>query len=295
MTLVVFLSWSVKGVKSVKGHGAMGLKVGCTSVMDTTPMTAFLECTDLMRHMLGFITEKEDKQSATLVCKGWREVSHTFPSWRMARLNIKYEDGSYLERVEKQVREPFWYELEKKLRQKPLWDTTRSTIEGMLTQRKHITQYDFNCQYRSTDWWADLATFMPHLTWLSLYIKDKVDKKLETPFALEGLPNLTYLSLGSAYDDFDVYGGYMLSSLSLRLPKLQTLRLDEHGDKEYIRGMRELDIECPSLVYLRFNAHAELSMSTSWFAHLRSLDLTLYDVSACLYDEYCRVINLRVF
>ena len=83
-----------------------------------------------------------------------------------------------------------------------------STIEGMLTHRKHITQYDLYCEYRSTDWWVDLATFMPHLTWLSFCVgegDDEVDyedvdynedddddnKMVETPFALEGLPNLT--------------------------------------------------------------------------------------------------------
>ena len=297
----------------------MGLKVGCTSVPDTTSMTAFLDNTDLMSHMFGFIRKKEEKQSATLVCKGWRELSHTFPTWRKARLNIKYKnEENYLERKEEQVREPSCYELAEAQVRGPFldeydeeqlpWDASMSIMKGMLTHRKHITQYDLNFHSRSTDWWADLATFMPHLTWLSLGVEDRVDfhslfgfslrmgelfrkkEKVEIPFALEGLPNLTFLHLGG-------YASrkYVLSSLSLRLPALQTLELDEHRDREFARGVCELDIECPSLVSICVTIHAELSMSTSWFAHLRSLDLTLHDVSAYLYNEYCIVFNLGVF
>ena len=206
----------------------MSLEVECTPVTATTSMPAFLNCTDLMSLMFGFITEKEDKQSATLVCKGWRELSETFPTWRKARLTIKYENGSYLEQKKERVREPFWDELE---------ETSMSTIEGMLTHRKHIRQYDLICQYRSIDWWADLATFMPHLTWLSLCVGQGVYEMEETPFALEGLPNLTYLSLVATYHCFGS-GKHLLSSLSLRLPVLQTLELEEHGDKEYAMEVR---------------------------------------------------------
>ena len=296
----------------------MGLKVGCTSVPDTTSMTAFLDNTDLMSHMFGFITEKEEKQSATLVCKGWRELSHTFPTWRKARLNIKFKNEENLERKEEQVQEPSCYELAQAQVRAPFldeydeeqlpWDASMSIMKGMLTHRKHITQYDLNFHSRYTDWWADLATFMPHLTWLSLGVEDRVDffsplgfslrirervygrSKVEIPFALEGLPNLTFLHLGGFASR-----KHVLSSLSLRLPALQTLELEEHRDRECAIGVRELDIECPSLVSIRVTIHAELSMSTSWFAHLRSLNLTLHDVSAYLYNEYCLVINLGVF
>ena len=64
-----------------KGHGTTGSNVGCGSIPDTTSMAAFLGNTDFMSHMFGFIKENEDKQSATLVCKGWKELSHTFPTW----------------------------------------------------------------------------------------------------------------------------------------------------------------------------------------------------------------------
>ena len=117
----------------------MDSKVRRHSILDTTSMTAFLDNFDLMSHMFGFITEKEEKKSATLVCKGWRELSHTFPIWRKAIFNVNYESGSRLERIEKQGQETFW-------------KASKPTIEGMLTHRKHITQYLLYYQYWSIDW-----------------------------------------------------------------------------------------------------------------------------------------------
>ena len=252
----------------------MGVKVGRSRILDTTSTTAFLECTDLMSHMFGFITEKEEKQSATLVCKGWRELSHTFPTWKKAIFNINYESRFLLERIEKQGQETYWV-------------ASKPTIEGMLTHRKHITQYFLYYQYWSIDWWADLAISMSHLTWLTLIVRKEVDGIVETPFALRDLPNLTHLYLYAGYQTtlVSIHVMYPLSSVSLRLPALQTLELDEYMEKGRAMEVREMDIECPSLVSLRSTIHAELSMSTSWFAHLRFLDLTVHDVSAYLYNE----------
>ena len=123
---------------------------------------------------------------------------------------------------------------------------------------------------------------MSHLTWLTLIVRKEVDGIVETPFALKDLPNLTHLYLYAGCESFSIHGMYPLSSVSLRLPALQTLELDEHMGKDFAMEVLEMDIECPSLVSLRFTIHAELSMSTSWFAHLRSLKLTLHDVSAYL-------------
>ena len=48
----------------------------------------------------------------------------------------------------------------------------------------------------------------------------------------------------------------------------------------------ELDIECASLFSMECTIHAELEMKTSWFAHLRSLRLTLLDVrkNGCIWQ-----------
>ena len=118
---------------------------------------------------------------------------------------------------------------------------------------------------------------MPHLTWLSLRPGQGIDGRVETPFALEGLPNLSYLCLRAARNSF---GKNALSSISLRLPALRSLEVDEDGDEVLAPEVCEVEIQCPSLVSLRFHIHAEISMSTAWFAHLRSVDLTLHDVSA---------------
>ena len=114
--------------------------------------------------------------------------------------------------------------------------------------------------FYSTDWWSDLATLMPHVTWLSLCLGLEVDSYGETfAFALTNLPNLTYLRIEGINNPDTVNG-------LLRLPALQTLELDEdkklHPHDWYTR-MCGLKIECPSLVSLRFHIRVEISMSTS--------------------------------
>ena len=167
-----------------------------------------------------------------------------------------------------------------------------STMKGMLTYRKQITQYDLRCRCCSTDWWADLATIMTHLTWLELFVGEEVDDVVETPFALQGLLIFTYLC---PRVNRNCYEEHLHPSLSLQLPTLQTLKLWDLVDMYLPREASEVDLECPSLLSLRIIFHEKLSMSTSWFAHLRFLDLRLHAVSACLCNEYCRVINLGVF
>ena len=95
-------------------------------------MTAFFDNTDLLSHMFGYITNKEVKQSATLVCKGWRELSDTFPTWRKARFYVKMKEGYRLDQVVKPGRE--WLG----------WIASRSAIKDMLTHMKHVSQYDLS-------------------------------------------------------------------------------------------------------------------------------------------------------
>lgn len=48
---------------------------------------------DLLTHMLKFVLWNEDKQSASLVCNGWNEVSDT---QRKPRRHVTAEDVSHL-------------------------------------------------------------------------------------------------------------------------------------------------------------------------------------------------------
>lgn len=50
--------------------------------------------------------------------------------------------------------------------------------------------------------------------------------------------------------------------------------------------IHELKIECASLVNLEATIWAGMSISTSWFANVQTLDFTLFDVSANLPDYY---------
>lgn len=86
----------------------------------------------------------------------------------------------------------------------------------MLSDRLRITQYDLRCRCYNIDWWADLATLMPHLTWLELFVGDVDNDVVETPFALQGLLNFTYLSL--SVDIHRETRQAMQPSLSLQLP-----------------------------------------------------------------------------
>ena len=122
--------WNIQNLSMIKEQISDEFRFGLDEVRrnSITSMAAFIHCTDLTSHMFGFITKREDKQSATLVCKGWREFSDTFPTLRKAILNIKHENGSRLKRVG-----------EREIDGTVVWDTSMSNIKGMLTYRKHIT------------------------------------------------------------------------------------------------------------------------------------------------------------
>ena len=80
-----------------KGHEATESTPCIIPVLDTTSMTTFFNSIDLMTHVFGFITQKEDTRNVCLVNKEWKELSHTFPEWTMAVLNATDEDGSGLD------------------------------------------------------------------------------------------------------------------------------------------------------------------------------------------------------
>ena len=64
--------WNIPNFFMIKEQISDEFRFGLDEVRrsSVTSITAFLHCTDLMSHMFGFITEKEDKQSASLLCKG---------------------------------------------------------------------------------------------------------------------------------------------------------------------------------------------------------------------------------
>lgn len=125
---------------------------------------------------------------------------------------------------------------------------------------------------------------MTHLTWLSLCVEKVSEDIGNSPFVLLGLPNLTHLNIDAAHSD-SVYGEYPLSSITLRLPALQTLELQSDYDEDMAECLYELDLECPSLAKIFVTIYGKLEMTTSWFAHLRCLDMTVHDVSADPYTS----------
>ena len=192
----------------------------------------------------------------------------------MAVLNVtKDEDGSGLD-----------HEVDRS--GVPPRSASLAALKQMMTHHKHITQYKLYTKSQSSDWWIDLATFMSHLTRLSIFVGIEDEYIGDSAIVLMGLPNLTCLILGGACGGDPIYGACSISSLSLHLPALQTFTLNARSKSEPPRAMWlcELDIECPSLYAMRCTFRAELAMTPSWFAHLQSLYLTLPDVrqSGCI-------------
>lgn len=67
-----------------------------TTVPDTAAMTTSFESSDLLTHMHKLISTKVDMQSASLVCKGWKEVSD---AKRRASLHVTDDNGAHLELI----------------------------------------------------------------------------------------------------------------------------------------------------------------------------------------------------
>ena len=101
-------------------------------------MTTFFESDDLMRHMFNYIgsdntwrhkfkgveMEKNDRQSATLVCKKWRDLSHTMPTWRTANFEVLLVDGPHMEPTSPRF-----------------LGVSKFSLKEILVQRKHIVQF----------------------------------------------------------------------------------------------------------------------------------------------------------
>ena len=157
-----------------------------------------------MRHMFNCI-EKGDWQSATLVCKGWRDVSYTMPTWRKASLYVVPVDGPFVKR-----------------RVTGMFGVSKFSLKEVLVQRKHIVQFKFVLARQTSGLWAELATSMPHVQWLDLSINTRDAKGNDEgemePFGMAGLPSLTRLQLRGSLEK-------QASRLSLHLPALQSLHL----------------------------------------------------------------------
>ena len=169
----------------------------------TNSMATFFESDDLMRHMFNCI-EKGDQQSATLVSKGWRDVSHTMPTWRKASLYVVPMDGPHME-----PRVP------------GLFGVSTFSLMEILDHRKHIVQFTLILASQTFGLWAELATSMPHVQWLDLFINvrdaKENDKGEMEPFRMVGLPSLTCLQLRGSLEK-------EASSLSLHLSALVSFR-----------------------------------------------------------------------
>ena len=105
-------------------------------------MTAFLENIDLVRHMFTFI-DKKDRPTATLVGKEWRKVSETFLDWR--ELHRRVSESSWPEPTD------------------GIQILSVGYLELILEHLKHIVRCHFHVEYQSSDWWANLASYMPHI------------------------------------------------------------------------------------------------------------------------------------
>lgn len=82
---------------------------------DTAARTLFLDSDDLLS-MFSFIKKKSDRQSFTLVNKGKRRVSESYPSWRRCKFWVDTQDV-YL---------PYWEPTPKG------WVASKSAIAMML-------------------------------------------------------------------------------------------------------------------------------------------------------------------
>lgn len=240
----------------LKGRGEKGLGVDRLAC-HTDSMSAFFESDDLFCRLLEFITEKKHKKNFSLVCKGWKRLSETCTNWRKPFLHIVSKDGMYLKKGETRY-----------------MDASLSTIKHLLTQHQSIVQFGIYTKYHTTAWWANLATFMPHLKLLSINVPSQSEHPTKkTPFKLAGLPNLTHLDIDTDYRDDHRDGECWISSLSLSLPALHTLTVHQALYDNLVQQLREIDVvECPELGSLKV-------IAISMFERLESLDMFITSVS----------------
>ena len=207
--------------------------------------TAFLDNIDLVLQMLKCIRENGDRRSATLVCKGWNDLSVSIPSWRKVCLEInssEIEDGR--------------------------WHASVATVKDILSHRKHIVRWSLDIGNLTQEMTrsSDLLTLMSHLQWLKICMGEKYnpaqfswEKRVIT---ITALPNLTYFEFSDE--------GIGMSALNVRnLPLLETLHIDNEFPLK--DGLEVL--ECPKLVtmYVR-----EIGMvPPSLMASLRDLPMFL--------------------
>ena len=220
-------------------------------------MARFFDISDLVHHMFKFIEVKEDRSNIpalSLVCKEWNQLTQIFPSWRRVNLTIDFEkracivykgDGKYSIPV--------------------------PVFKDILTRHKGLAWFHVDCRYMSTTWWADLATFMPHVVCLFLTCSDVSEGPRQGLFRLAELPSLQRLEINE-----DMLSQF--TSLSIELPSLQILRL---GDIYFssIRKFQDMDIRCPCLLELEMSMWSGTPVLPSLFANLQSLTLTFFGVS----------------
>lgn len=151
----------------------------------------------------------------------------------------------------------------------------------MLARHKHIVHYSLYCEYRSTFWWKELASHMSHLLSLTLCVHERKGvENVEAPYALTDLPNLTLLRLFNNFRLHTSYTDIAIYSVTLLLPALKTLELDDYIDGDHAKELRALDFQCPALVSIQLTIHKGLTFSPSIFENLVSLTMTIYNVSA---------------
>ena len=212
---------------------------------DASSITAFFQSNDLICHLFTFLTEKVDRRNATLVCKSWKEMSHTFPTWRFAFLKVLSGEG---DRLEDRGR-----------------GASISTLQDVFLQCPHIARFEIECEYRSPLWWRDLAVSMLHVRWLT--IETLLPSVTEMrPIVLNDLPNLTFLHISNEW-----------SSVTLRLPALETFKWTPGSNN--IEALSELNLVCPNLKNLETHMWRETVVNPSIFSHLQSVNMTVLGVS----------------
>lgn len=219
-------------------------------------MATFLQNNDLVCHILSFMAETEEKQSASLVCKNWKQMSDLCPSWRMAKLRLLFCEEERLE-----------VQNDKK------WGMSITTLKNIFEHCRHITEFELICEYCRPSWWRHLSAFMPHIRGLTLTVDDLQENiRTNRPLILENLPSLTYLRMCETGLGMDT-PKWWLTSITLRLPALESLQW-EPGAIE-VDVLREMDLICPSLTNLDIDMWSWMEVTPSIFSQLRSLDLNV--------------------
>lgn len=167
-------------------------------------------------------------------------MSESFPTWRSAFFKVLFTEEKVLDF---QINEDTWG-------RRNGWSASVSALRDIFLHRRHVIQFQLWCEYRQP-LWGELASSMSHIRWLGLIIGAvSIHIRERRPFLLENLPNLTSLRMRDNEMEISVQK-WWLSSISLRLPALETL--EWLPGVITIEALKEINFECPNLKNLEMS------------------------------------------